>query len=51
MEYIREELACFSAGMSKSMKQKFGFVNISGGTCHDITDTVVTSDYNNAITA
>ena len=26
-EYIREELACFSHGMSQNMKQKFNFVN------------------------
>jgi hypothetical protein len=27
-EYIREELACYSAGMSSKMKQNFKFVNI-----------------------
>lgn len=29
-EYIREELACYAAGMSTSMKQKLNFVNIAG---------------------
>ena len=47
MEYIREELACFSAGMSKNMKRKFGFVNVAGGACHGITDTVVHAEYDN----
>ena len=47
MEYIREELACFSAGMSKNMKRKFGFVNVAGGACHDITNTVVHAEYDN----
>ena len=46
MEYIREELACFSKGMSKSMKQLFGFVNIAGGMFHDITDKVIDTNYN-----
>jgi hypothetical protein len=43
-EYIREELACSLAGMSKSMKQKFKFVNITGssqGGLVDVTLTVV----------
>ena len=30
-EYIREELACFSVGMSTKMKTKFNFFNITGG--------------------
>jgi hypothetical protein len=37
-EYIREELACFSAGMSKAMKQKFKFVNITGSAQGDMVD-------------
>ena len=45
MEYIREELGCFSEGMSTSMKQRFNFVNVAGGACHDITDTAVTMEY------
>ncbi len=47
-EYIREELAGFSAGMSKSMKQNFKFVNITGGThsdVHDVTDAMMLADY------
>jgi hypothetical protein len=43
--YIREELACFSKGMTRSMQQKFGFVNISGGVYHDITPLVVATPY------
>ena len=40
-EYIREELACFSAGMSKNMKRKFNFVNIAGGVYTDVTQAIV----------
>jgi hypothetical protein len=29
-EYIREELVCYTRGMSRDMKQKFNFVNIAG---------------------
>ena len=49
-EYIREELACFSEGMSKSMKRKFGFVNIAGGAYSDVTDTVMTMVYDSVAT-
>ena len=34
-EYIREELACYSAGMSTNMKCNFKFVNVSGNAYHD----------------
>ena len=44
-EYIREELACFSEGMSKRMKQRFNFVNIAGGVYHDVTPTVIATEY------
>ena len=37
-EYIREELACFSEGMSRNMKRRFQFVNIAGGVYTDVTD-------------
>lgn len=40
-EYIREELSCFSAGMSTAMKTRFNFVNIAGGVYTDVTDTIV----------
>ena len=45
MEYIREELACFSQGMSTSMKKRFGFMNIAGGHLQDITSSMVNLDY------
>jgi hypothetical protein len=45
MEYIREELTCFSSGMSTSMKKRFGFMNIAGGHLQDITNTVVNMEY------
>ncbi len=35
-EYIREELAIYSEGMSKDMKRKFGFVNIAGNAFHEV---------------
>ncbi len=40
--YIREELTCYSTGMSTSMKQNFKFVNISGSACHDVTQNCTT---------
>ena len=45
MEYIREELACFSKGMSRDMKRRFGFMNIAGGHCRDATAAVVAAAY------
>lgn len=48
-EYIREELACFSRGMSRNMKRKFNFVNIAGGVYTDITHSLVNTP--NTITA
>ena len=50
-EYIREELASFSAGMSTSMKQKFNFVNVAAGAYSPVTDVtaaVVATDYHGA---
>ena len=44
-EYIREELACFSKGMSRKMKRRFAFVNIAGGVYTDITDQVLPLPY------
>ena len=51
MEYIPEELACFSKGMPRAMKQTFRFVNITNRACHDITNTAVCTDYNNVVEA
>lgn len=44
-EYIREELACFSEGMSRSMKQTFNFVNIAGNAFNNITDDLIDREY------
>jgi hypothetical protein len=44
-EYVRNELACFSSGMSRDMKKKFGFVNVSSNAFSDITDACVNGDY------
>jgi hypothetical protein len=44
-EYVRNKLACFSSGMSRDMKQKFGFVNVSGNAFSDITNTCVNAEY------
>ncbi len=45
-EYIREELPCYSAGMSSKMKRNFKFVNISGTAYNDITGRCLEEDYN-----
>ena len=45
-EYIREELACYSKGMSASMRRKFGFVNVAAGAFSDVTNNLVSVDYN-----
>jgi hypothetical protein len=50
-EYIREELACYSAGMTTNMKRNFKFVNISGNAYHDVTAACVVEDYNINIAA
>ena len=44
LEYIREELACFSKGMTKKMKQRFNFVNVEGGVFHDVTPQLLERD-------
>jgi len=44
-EYVRNELACFSSGMSRDMKTKFGFVNVSGNAFSDITDACINANY------
>jgi hypothetical protein len=44
-EYIQEELAFFSDGMSRKMKQKFQFVNVAGNSFKDITDDLISSMY------
>jgi hypothetical protein len=51
-DYIREELTCYLAGMSSSMKLRFKFVNISGNAYNDVTATCLEADYNvNALLA
>jgi hypothetical protein len=45
-EYIREELACYSVGMTTHMKQNFKFVNILGNAYHNVTTNCVMEDYN-----
>jgi hypothetical protein len=45
-EYIQEELVCYSAGMTKSMKHNFKVVNIAGNAYHDVTSTCIEEDYN-----
>jgi hypothetical protein len=44
-EYVREELASFSEGMSTKMKQKFHFVNVAGNSMYDITESIIASEY------
>ncbi len=45
-EYIQEELACYSVGMTTNMKRIFKFFNVSGNAYHDITTKCVEEDYN-----
>jgi hypothetical protein len=45
-ECIWEELAKYFEGMSLAMKTKFNFMNIAGNAFSNITDTVLTMDYN-----
>ena len=48
-EYVRNELTCFSSGMSSDMKKKFGFVNVAGNAFSDITDACVNADYSSPL--
>jgi hypothetical protein len=45
-ELIQEELANYSDGMSTAMKKKFNFMNVFGNAFRDITDTVMSMEYN-----
>lgn len=45
-EHIREELHVFSQDMSIQMKQQCKFVNVTGGSYYDVTDTVLMINYN-----
>jgi len=45
-EYIREELANYADGISTAMKIKFNFMNVAGNAFQDITETVLTMEYN-----
>ena len=44
-EYIHKELACFSEGMSHSMKRTFDFVNIANNAFNIITDDLLDREY------
>ncbi len=45
-EYMREELGCYSAGMSTSMKHTFKLINISRNAYHKVTAECIKADYN-----
>lgn len=45
LEYIKESLFEFSAGMSASMKRNFNFVNVEGGAFRDITAVTMNTKY------
>ena len=51
MEYISEELACFSVGMSTQMRKKFGFVNVAGGVYRDVTNDLLNEPYSANVSA
>jgi hypothetical protein len=44
-EYIREELLCFTAGISTNMKHTFKFVNVSGNAYHNVMSKCIKADY------
>ena len=44
-EYVRNELMCFSTSMSRDIKLKFGFINISTNTFSDIMDACINAEY------
>ena len=44
-EYIREELACYSAGMPTKMKINFKFVNVSDNVYHGIKPECIDVEY------
>ena len=44
-EYVRNALSCCLSGMSRDMKQKFGFVNVSGNAFSDIMISCVNAEY------
>ena len=45
-EYIWEELANYADGMSMAMKTKFNFMNVASNAFQDITERVLTIEYN-----
>jgi hypothetical protein len=44
-EYIREELANYTYGMSTAMKTKFNFMHIAGNVFRDITEMIMMMEY------
>jgi hypothetical protein len=44
-EYIREQLTCYSEGMTTKMKHNFKFVNIHGNAYHNVTSKWILLDY------
>jgi hypothetical protein len=44
-EYIREQLTCYSEGMTTKMKRNFKLVNVHGIAYHDVTSMYILSDY------
>ena len=50
-EYIRENLDCYSAGMSTKMKMKFKFVNVAGNAYTDITELCMNTEYGGDVIA
>jgi hypothetical protein len=50
-EYIHEELACFSTGMSTNMKREFDFVKITGNTFNTITNALIDREYDTNVSS
>ena len=51
LEYVSESIAEFSKGMLEKMSKNFGYVTLEGGLSHDVTETVVFSEYNVNVSA
>jgi hypothetical protein len=49
-EYLRDDLACFSAGMLLAMKRQFGFLNVAGTAFHNLTHMAIVAEHNTSIT-
>lgn len=50
LEYVREGMAEYTAGMAEQMAKQFAFVSLEGGVFSDVTSSVLEEDYNLNVT-